>query len=217
MKRAAWLIVFLFIFNPGFGKDKMPKVSIELLPGGTIALPTPLTLYQQGMPKIKFIARYQTEPFRLPLYYSVRMAYSPDRLQGVELEFNHLKIKLTNKPHEVEWFSVSHGYNQIWINYFRDLRYFCVRAGLGPVLAHPENKVREKELPGNLGLWEKGYYLSGISSQIALQKKLWLGSHFFLSAEAKLNLAYARVPIVDGYAKVPVCALHALTGIGFAF
>jgi len=197
---------------PLFGQNKF---TIECLPGAAATIPSKLFIYQRAYNDLEFIAHYKVEPFKLPVYYSLRAGYILDENSAIELELNHLKIYLKNKPEEVQRFSVTHGYNQIWINYVKEYRTFHFRLGVGPVIAHRENTIRGKPLPETGGLFNKGYHFDGITSQIAIQKRFFLREWIFLSIETKYSMAYAKVDVVDGYAKVPVFAFHGLFGFGF--
>jgi len=77
--------------------------------------------------------------------------------------------------------------------------------------------VRGKRFDTTQGFMDKGYYLSGITSQISVQKKIFIGKHFFFSAETKVTAAFAQVKIADGFARVPVFSLNGLVGLGLEF
>jgi hypothetical protein len=47
-----------------------------------------------------------------------------------------------------------------------------------------------------------------------VQRVLHRGKFWFVSAEMKISATYARVPVADGEAGVPVLALHLLVGPG---
>jgi hypothetical protein len=211
------LVSLLLVGSLKVFSERVPRFSFEFLPGGVAALPCSLHIYQQNQPDLHLKARYRTEPFTLPIYYSYRLGYSFSQNQWIELEFNHLKVFLDNPPPEIEYFHISHGYNQFWINYSKQTNELLLRGGLGPVIAHPENNIRGKVLSYQQGLFDMGYYFSGITAQLAAQKRFWIGKHLFFSIEAKVNAAYARVPVVNGYANVPVYTLHGLFGVGGAF
>jgi hypothetical protein len=208
---------FFFIFllvNTALGKERF---SFEFLPGGAIIIPSTLFISQEGSPDLKFLARYRSESFNLPIYYSYRLGYKINHNSTIELEMNHLKVKLDNNPPEIEVFSISHGFNQLWVNYALTYKGFVFRGGGGVVIAHPESIVRGKKFDTVMGFANMGYYISGVTSQLALQKKIFLGKHLFLSAETKINAAYAHVNIADGFARVPVFAWNGLIGMGIRF
>lgn len=193
------------------------KFSFEFLPGGAVSLPSKLTIHQEGYPDITLAAKYRHDNLILPFYYSYRASWSINNSWGVEIEMNHLKIILENRPAEIAEFSVTHGYNQVWINIARIFKGFTFRAGIGGVVAHPENTIRGKKYDQDFGLFKEGYHLCGTTTQLAVQKKYYIGHHFYFSGEIKFNGAYARIPIVDGFAKTPVFALHGLVGAGIHF
>jgi hypothetical protein len=211
---AIYLIIISGIFNQNHAQGCF---SIEVLPGGAAIFPSQLFIAQDGYPEIKFKARYRTESFILPIYYSYRFGYKINFRSNIELEMNHLKVLLDNNPPWIEEFSATHGFNQLWANYNIEYKGFDFRAGVGPVIAHPENIVRGKRFDMHQGFAKKGYYISGITSQFAVQKKLYINNHFFFSVETKLNAAYAKVKITDGYAKFPIFAWNGLIGAGVIF
>ena len=188
----------------------------EFLPGMSSTLPSNLLIVQENQPEIRLRANYNTFPLKLPFYYSYRLSHYT-KSGGWELELNHLKIVLSNSHQDIQRFSITHGYNLIWVNKTWVLPHFYIRTGIGTIAAHAENTIRNQKLDESLGLFNKGYYLGGISAQLAIQYKLFLLDFLYLSAEAKIAASNCKVPVVDGYAKVPVFhqALH--LGIGFRF
>lgn len=187
--------------------------TLEFQPGVAEIASSRLVIHQDGYDDIDFMAEYTSEPFKSPIYYSLRAGYCFNESTAIELEMNHLKIFLENKPEEIQQFSISHGYNQLWMNIAKHYFGFCARFGIGTVIAHPENTVRGKELPENSGFaW--GYQMSGFTSQVALQKRFFLSNRLFISLEAKYNMSSVKVDVVNGYGKVPVFAFHGLFGLG---
>jgi hypothetical protein len=218
IKEFRWRVLLigitLFFSNSLYAQGKF---SFELLPGGAITLPSTLTILQDGYPDIRFKAHYSNDNFIAPVYYCYRISYSLNNSWACELEMNHLKVLLDNRPPEIAEFTITHGYNQIWFNVTRIVKGFTFRAGLGGVLAHPENTIRGIKYDQHLGLFNRGYHLCGVTSQIAVQKKFYFGKHFFLSGEAKFNGAYAKIPVSGGIAHTPVYAFHGLIGAGISF
>src|SRR5215216_7185469 len=104
-------------------------------------LETRLTIRQSGFEGIELDADYETRPFESPFYYSLRAGRWNGR-GGWELELIHQKLYLRNRPPEVQQFGISHGYNLVMVNHGWDVRRLILRAGVGAVLAHPENNVR---------------------------------------------------------------------------
>lgn len=215
MKKGVLYSALIFLFGCfSFDGIAQYKVVLDLLPGGSYVLPSPLGIYQQGEPDINFIARYKVRSFDSPVYYSYRLGVWKGN-RGFELEMNHLKIYLDNAPDEVQRFSVSHGYNQLWFNYALKQHFFHWRVGLGPVIAHYENTIRGLKWKEEGGLFDMGYYVGGLSVQGAIQKKIYLFPFFYFTGEAKVSAAYVKGKVVNGYAKVPVFALHLQAGLGF--
>ena len=138
-----------------------------------------------------------------------------DNGRGWEAELNHLKVYLKNLPEEVDRFSISHGYNQIFINRIFNAGGINRKVGLGWVAAHPENTVRGLKLDEKKGLFGDGYYLTGPAIQYGTWKEIPLGKHFFLLAEVRISAAWATVPVVNGSASAPVVAVHLQFGPGF--
>jgi hypothetical protein len=212
-------MVIMLLIIPGIFKPNQAQrhFSIEVLPGGSAIFPSTLFIHQEGFSDLKFKAHYRTNSFVLPIYYSYRAGYKISDKAIIEIEMNHLKVILDNKPPEIEEFSVSHGFNQLWFNYALIYKQLVFRTGIGPVIAHPESLIRGKRLETHKGIANKGYYLSGITAQLAVQKKIFIGKHFYFSAETKLNTAYAKVNIAEGYARFPIFAWNGLIGVGTIF
>jgi hypothetical protein len=216
--RKYWLLVLVIFLtgrdNPIFSQKRF---SFEFLPGGAVIIPSSLFIRQEGFSDLKFTSHYRTESFVQPIYYSCRLGYKLNNKSTIELEMNHIKVKLDNKPPEIEVFSISHGFNQLWVNYAIIYKGFVFRTGVGTVVAHPESIIRGKKFETTRGFAGMGYYISGITSQLAVQKKVFLGKHLYFSAESKLNAAYSKVKIADGFARVPVIAINGLIGLGISF
>lgn len=204
------------------GPDERRHLSVEWATGGSNSLPTPLTISQDGFPDISINhAHYDTNPFEGSKYYAYRFGLWKNK-SAWEFEWVHNKIYLTDLPSTVQLFDITHGYNLLFVNRARTIldknpRFSLVRRfGAGVVIAHPENIIRNQELPDGGGISE-GYYLAGVAGQASLQGQLHLGQHVFLKAEGKLTGAWANVPVVQGSATVPTITLHGLVGLGARF
>ncbi len=210
-------IVFLFVFFQGLAIHfawSQDRWFLNFTPGLSLVPPAPLEIEQKGAHDISIWAKYRTFPLRLPLYYSYTGGYTRgNRLY--EIEMNHLKIYLQNTSEQVEWFAVSHGYNQIFFNTGTMNGKISHKTGIGMVLAHPENTVNGKSLNPYKGLFGRGYYPAGIAAQYVYYKEFHAGKFLYLLVEAKASVGYAVVKVVDGRASVPVAALHFLVGPGF--
>ncbi len=209
------LILLILVFQKTYGQKK--TVFLEVLPGTAFVLPSWLLIHQDGYEDILLKAKYDVQPFRLPPYYSIRAGLNLTNKTSIELELNHLKLWLATYDPNISRFTISHGYNQLWLNIKKELKFFDIRFGAGPVIAHPENTIRGKKLDQSGGLFNQGYHLDGISTQLALQKRLYLTQFLYLSGESKVNISYSRTDVVDGYADVSVYALHLLFGAGLTF
>lgn len=184
--------------------------------GQAYCFKTPLVIKQSGYEDIRLKADYRTQCWQFPLYYSWKIGTSNSN-HGWEVELTHLKIHLQNNPPEVQSFSVSHGYNITTLNHIWDLNAIILRLGAGVVITHPESVVRDLKINQFEGLFNRGYYLSGASLQIAVEKRIYLAGNFFLSMEGKATTGIAKVLICEGHAIVPHAGLHAQIGLGYSF
>ena len=187
--------------------------TFELFSGAQYNVPMPLVIRQQGFDDLSQMAAYASHPFSSPLYYAWRLG-KWDENTAWELELVHQKLFLHNRPDDVQNFEVSHGYNLLTVNRAWQLYGWHLHAGLGMVITHPETTVRGKTHPTNQGIFNGGYYVSGVTTQIAVGKRLPLWYKLFATLEGKLTASFARVPIADGSADVPNIALHGLFGLG---
>jgi len=210
----------LFILTVHISQDILAQektVFFEILPGAAYVAPARLLIHQEGYEDLIMKAIYEVRPFSLPPYYSVRAGVNLKNNTSLELELNHLKLYLMNSDPNIGRFSISHGYNQLWLNLRKEWLYFDFRIGAGPVIAHPENTIRGKKLEETGGLFNDGYHLDGITTQLALQKRIFLTHFLYIMAESKLNVSFSRTEVVAGYADVFVYALHVLFGTGLTF
>jgi len=183
--------------------------------GGSQSLPTWLKISQDGYRDIELTAHYQTRSFSTQaIYYNLKIGYWED---GAAWEFEslHQKLYLTNKPREVQKFHISHGYNMNTFNRAWEKGSFIYRVGGGFVMTHPETTVRGHAKEDDGGV--KGFYISGLSVQGAVEKRWYVYKDLFASVEAKLTLADAIIPVWGGEAHVPNVALHAIAGLGYRF
>lgn len=106
------------------------RIQLEFLPGISTILPSELTIVQEGYNDLVIDAGYQVKSLKSPVYYSMRAAIHFEN-GAWEIEVNHLKLYLKNKPAEVDEFSITHGFNQIFVNYLRKYNWFDCRVGIG--------------------------------------------------------------------------------------
>ena len=134
----------------------------------------------------------------------------------------HQKLYLKNPPKEVQYFSITHGYNLIMlsrafkISLFQQ-KDFIVSIGSGIILAHAENMVRGKEFDQEQSFGNLGYYLTGPVLNLAIAKRINLSNRFYCNIETKFNTSYANVPIVDGNATLWHSAFEIIWGVGYSF
>jgi hypothetical protein len=182
--------------------------------GGAWNLPLPLVVRQDGHEDLRFRARWQTRAFELPLYYAGRLATMSGE-RGWMLDLTHHKLHLANPPAEVGSFAVSHGYNLLTL--YRLVERDARRLGFGGgvVIAHPESEVRGARLDEGAGAWGTGYYLAGPTLGALAGWRPERRRGLYATAEARVTLSYAGVPVANGRAQVPNLALHVTVGAGW--
>ncbi|MDP4126721.1 MAG: hypothetical protein Q8912_07250, partial [Bacillota bacterium] len=174
--------------------------TVQLFGGAAYNFRLPTVIRQEGADNVRFNADYDTKPFESPMYYSARLAWWRDN-SAWELELVHHKLTLVNNPSEVEYFSITHGFNLLTVNRAWKKQYFIWRLGAGVVITHPESTVRGRTFDQNGGIVD-GYFISGPTAQIAIEKRFYLYKGLFASIEGKYTLSWAHVPIADGSADV---------------
>ena len=207
--------ILIFLVGGSMPASAQRDFSLQISPGAAHCFKTPLKISQSGYPDLKITAKYKTESFRLPIYYSIKLGTSKDN-RGWELELIHLKIYLQNNPPEIRQFQVSHGFNMVLCNRTWQPGRFLLRAGAGVVAAHPENTVRGMKLPED-SFRGTGYCIAGPCLQVSVEKHIPILRGLYLSLEAKTTAAYARVGVHNGHAIAPHAGIHGLAGIGYEF
>lgn len=193
-------------------------VTLELMGGSAINLPSPLTVQQSGFPAIRVSrARYETRPFGSYPYYTLRLGVW--RGDGAwEVEHIHHRLFLTNPPPEIKVFAVHYGYNYFLLGRAWKRSGFTYRVGAGPLFTNPESTVRDRQFVSRASFLDGGYYFSGLGTRAAVGRTLRLTNHLFLVGEGSFTAGFAwSVPIADGSASVPNFAVHGHLGIGVAF
>jgi hypothetical protein len=190
------------------------SLGAELWGGLPWNLPLPLRIEQSGEPPIRITGRYETRPLDRPFYYRARAMVGVGARDEWAIELVHHKLYLLDAPREVQSFSVSHGYNLVLVSRGWDLGPVWLRAGPGPVIAHPESSVRGRVLDRHGGILGTGYYVAGGAIAAMGERRVTLAGRVYVALGAMVTAAYARVPIRDGHATVPNVAFHALAGLG---
>ncbi len=198
-----------------------PSWSVELHGGFPWNIPLPLMIRQTNEPVLSLTARYRSEPLRSPYYWIARISRTAQN-RTWEVELVHHKLYLKNRPSEVQWFAISHGYNLMMINHVVEGQligntsvYF--RMGLGAVLAHPETRIREKLRSGEGGIFNWGYNFTGPVINLSMSKRVYTGKRFFIHAGLGVHPSVSRIPVADGHAIVWNLPLTLTLGPGMVF
>jgi hypothetical protein len=194
--------------------------SVEVLGGSAAHMSLPVKIQMKGSEDINIKKPvWETQPFQEAPYYSVRAAKWNEN-SAIEFEIIHDKMILTNPSGDVTHFEVSHGYNYFLLNKVFKKDSLILRLGAGAIVSHPEATIADVKF-GDFDLL-KGFDLSGVGGQAALQYNFDLTNSLYIMAEAKLTGAWARVPLQvkgekepRGSATVPAAAIHGLFGMGY--
>ncbi len=220
MLRQVTILFFLTLSLSSYTQTNT-EWSFEANFGVPINLVHPIKIKQAGYPDLNFKAKYYSEPFKQPYFYVYRFSkWKNDK--GWQLEMMHQKLYLENPPNEVQYFSITHGYNLIMlsrafkISIFKE-KDFIVSLGSGIILAHGENMVRGKELDQEQSFFNLGYYPTGPVLNLAIAKKFNLSKRFYFNVESKFNTSHANVPIVDGEASLWHSSFSFVGGVGYSF
>ncbi len=153
------------------------------------------------------------------LYYAIKVEkWKTNR--GIGLEWVHHKVYLNSVDNRVPRFSLSDGYNLLFLNRVSPIKRFGERAylrlGAGLVFGHPDVIIDDRErfyMDGGIG----GSYLCGVAAQVSVDKWVKTFERHFMTVETKFTAAYARPPIStnkEEYGVVPNYAIHVVLGVG---
>ncbi|MFO7616444.1 MAG: hypothetical protein R6V75_04265 [Bacteroidales bacterium] len=213
-RKLIFLVVILALAVPG-GRSQV-LWTVNLNAGAPVNIPVPLHISQSGHPDISLLARWSSDPFMLPFYWMWRIGrINNDR--GWEFEAIHHKLILENRPPEVSEFRITHGFNLLFVNRSYHDRWLNWRYGAGVILAHPENRVREQQLNEQLGLFNRGYYISGPALNVSVNRPFYPSRLFFANLELKATAGVAFVPVHAGRATVGHLSVHLIAGLGYGF
>ncbi|MCB0402350.1 MAG: hypothetical protein KDD41_09725 [Flavobacteriales bacterium] len=215
------LIIPLLLLSAITLSQEKNEWHIEFNGGAPYNIDLPLTIEQTGQPTLNLTAHFDSEPFVTPVYWVFRVAKWKNN-KAWEFEMVHQKLYLQNPTPEIQYFSITHGFNTTFINrsFKTSLPVLdtCVfRIGTGVTLAHAENMIRGKELDQNGSFFDLGYYPTLPTINIALTKEILLAEFFYLNLEIKHNISYAHVPVVDGKAKLWHASFALVAGGGIRF
>lgn len=189
---------------------------VDACGGAVYNIPTSLSIYQDGEPTIKMLARFRTEPFTLPVYWDIRLGKASG-CRLLEAELIHHKLYLDNPNAQVQKFNVSHGFNILLVNYGYIYNRYRFRVGLGVVIAHPESKIRDLEFGSSTDDWDMGYYLTGPAFSVSADRFFTLTKAIFFAVGTKTTVSVAKVPVSSGYARFTNIAAHLNFGLGVRF
>ncbi|MBP2648741.1 MAG: hypothetical protein H6Q77_2365 [Gemmatimonadetes bacterium] len=189
--------------------------AVEAFLGSAANAPSTLTIRQAGEPDIRFTAHYATNPFKSSSapYYGFRVSHWWGRWGGFFDDLHH-KLYLTNNPPEVETFEVTYGYNLFSLGAGYRVGHWSFLAGAGPVITNPTSIVRGDYKPHDGGILDTGYYVDGAQVQLGVNRRFRVAGLFFLSADVRGSIGWARVDVANGNADVPNYAVHFLLGAG---
>ncbi|HMK86111.1 MAG TPA: hypothetical protein VK437_09160 [Steroidobacteraceae bacterium] len=195
-------------------------IALELMGGSAVNFPTPLNVHQDGYPDINVsAAHYDTKPFgpESP-YYAWRISDWNDDTAWEIAQIHH-RLFLSNPPPEIQFFAIHYGYNYFFVGRGWKWDGFVFHLGVGPIVTNPQNTVRNQVWPsGTGGIFNSGYFFSGIGAEAAAEKYFYFAKHWFIVVEGALTPGWAwSVPVVNGHADVPNLALHGHIGVGFNF
>jgi hypothetical protein len=207
----------LFVLLLGIAPRAHARFLAEGFLGTAYSLPSQVTIFQDSQPNLSFRATWSNETFKQAPYYTVRVGLWSET-SGWELEQLHHKIVLNNNPSEVQAFKATFGFNMFLFSRAWDVKWLILRVGVGPVIAHPITTVRGQVYNHSVGgILGTKYHFVGAGMQLSVQRRFYLNKGFFLSAEGKLTLAFANLPVVNGTSHVPNVAVHLLGGLGYKF
>ncbi len=154
--------------------------------------------------------QFETKPFTSPPYYNLRAGlWEQDTAWEVEFIHHKLYAKSSELDSRVQNFEITDGYNLVYLNYALVVApSWNARFGIGPVIAHPDVTVDGQRSHG-------GYQLSGMTSQLALEREFEISPSLIMSLEGKMTYSYAQIDLDYGEVKVPNTALHLIAQLKF--
>ncbi|MDB4335124.1 hypothetical protein OAA06_02060 [bacterium] len=210
----ALLILALCIFAPIKGQ-KIEKMSFTLHFGSAYNFPTPLKIHQTGYDDIELTANYNTEGFKVPVYWDYKLELeTATKFFGIRS--THHKLVLTNAHPDIEGFEISHGYNLAHLYYGWKRKHFDWFAGGGVAFSHPEGKVRGKTiaLEDGISLYGGKYQFTAPNIELGIRKKIYLYKRLYFNSEVRFIAGYAKPKIIDGYIETWPVSLHYNFGLG---
>ena len=148
MLKSLFISTIIFFNFSGIAQEKS-EWSFEANLGFPLNISHPITIKQDGYKDLNFKAHFDSKPFEQPFFYVYRFSKWNNN-KGWQLEMMHQKLYLNNPPKEVQYFSITHGYNLIMLSRAFKISLikendFIISVGTGIILAHSENMIRVKE------------------------------------------------------------------------
>lgn len=176
--------------------------------------PSPLTVKFQDRDNETISANYDNRCFEDSHWWSFRLEQWQNK-SGWGLELIHHKIYLVNTTQSIRSFSLSDGYNLLFLNVAKQLNNINYRVGFGVVLGHMDVIVSGRDRYIRKGF--HGHYLTGPAFQLNIEKLLWQSSSHFISFDSKFTAAYAEVPISANPSELAIApdyAVHFSIAVG---
>src|SRR4051812_27269479 len=110
-----WTIIILLNHLRSYTQEI--NTTIEFQTGVVFNCKLPLIIKQDGYEDIYIPhAEYKTKPLSFPIYFDIRVSKWWNH-KSLSIEMIHHKLYLQNCPPEIQSFSISHGYNMLFLNY----------------------------------------------------------------------------------------------------
>ncbi|RAP30326.1 hypothetical protein DID76_03395 [Candidatus Marinamargulisbacteria bacterium SCGC AG-414-C22] len=182
--------------------------------GASYSADAPLKIRLADQSNIDMTADYDNRSFEDSHYWIGRFEkWHHNKALGFEVV--HHKVYLKNTTSIVEDFSISDGFNLVYVNWAKKSKNAILRYGLGVVIGHPDVTIKDRDQFVTKG--SEGLYLSGPSVQISYERELWQKKLTVVTLETKGSLSYAKVPVSnndDEYAETVDVAFHIALGVG---
>lgn len=191
--------------------------SFDTFLGAPLNFDSTVEIRQNGEPELEFEANWETQPFRMPFYWDVRLAYWTSGECGWAIDFFHHKLIASDPSPEVNYFEHTHGYNLLTAQRLWLIEGYLVSLGAGVVIVNPENRVRGQELRVDGSWLGGGYHISGTVGMAGVGRRFYLGERFFGALEGRITASRVTAPVFDGEATMGSVSLHGLFGVGVDF
>jgi len=207
--------------------------SAEYLLGDAWEPRTPVRIRQEGFEDLVLDARFRTEPFRIPPYWSARViwwrgntgwavdlvhhkTHDPDPRTVYEILYPTEVLKVTDPP-EIRYLGLTHGYNLGTFQILKRRGPWHGLIGLGGVLAHPESTIRGRRHPETGGILLPGQYLAGPAFLLGAGVRVGLVGPLFLNAETRISFSSVDAPVRDGELSLRHTGFHLAAGLGLRY